>query len=139
MLFWQREKVSQEIRKKLTERAADFHIVLDDVSITDLGFSQEYTDSVEAKQVMQQEAERAKFEVMRDEEERKAKVLIGEGQAQAAALLAKSMSTDGFLEMRRIEAMREIAETLSNSRNVKYVPSGSNILMSLDSRFNHKK
>ena len=41
----------------MTERAADFHIVLDDVSITDLGFSQEYTDSVEAKQVMQQEAD----------------------------------------------------------------------------------
>jgi len=39
------------MRKELTERAYDFHIILDDVAITDLAFSNVYTAAVESKQV----------------------------------------------------------------------------------------
>ena len=53
--------VSRDIRRILTQRASHFNLVLDDVSITNLTFSREYTHAVEAKQVSQQEAERAKF------------------------------------------------------------------------------
>ena len=52
-------QVSQMIKEKLIERAHDFYLVVDDVSITDLSFSKEYTAAVEAKQVAQQEAQRA--------------------------------------------------------------------------------
>ncbi len=60
-LIVQREQVSQMIRNRLFERAAYFNILLDDVSITNLKFGPEYSQAVEAKQVAQQEAERAKF------------------------------------------------------------------------------
>ena len=53
--------VSRDIRRILTQRAAYFNIFLDDVSITQLTFSREYTHAVEAKQVAQQDAERARF------------------------------------------------------------------------------
>lgn len=53
--------VSRDIRRILTQRAQYFNIYLDDVSITNLTFSKEYTGAVEAKQVAQQEAERARF------------------------------------------------------------------------------
>ena len=53
--------VSRDILRILTQRALYFNIVLDDVSITQLTFSREYTGAVEAKQVAQQDAERAKF------------------------------------------------------------------------------
>ena len=39
------------VRRELTERARDFNIILDDVSITELSFSQQYSAAVEAKQV----------------------------------------------------------------------------------------
>ena len=60
-LLTMREVVSRDIRRILTQRARHFNIVLDDVSITNLTFSKEYTAAVESKQVAQQEAERAKF------------------------------------------------------------------------------
>ncbi len=60
-LITQRQEVSALIRKRLVARAGDFHILLDDVSITHLNFGKEYTAAIEAKQVAQQEAERAKF------------------------------------------------------------------------------
>ena len=53
--------VSRDIRTLLTARAKYFNLLLDDVSITNLTFSREYTGAVEAKQVAQQESERAKF------------------------------------------------------------------------------
>lgn len=44
-------QVSLLIRRELFERAKDFNIILDDVAITELSFSKEYTAAVEAKQV----------------------------------------------------------------------------------------
>ena len=62
-LLTQREQVSYLIRKNLEERATDFHILIDDVSITHLGFSDEFARAIENKQIAQQEAERAKYRV----------------------------------------------------------------------------
>jgi prohibitin 2 len=62
-LLTMREIVSKDILRILTERARFFDIILDDVSITQLTFSKVYEAAVEAKQVAQQEAERAKFVV----------------------------------------------------------------------------
>lgn len=50
-LLTKREVVSTQIRSQLEKRAREFRIVLDDVSITHLTFSREYTNAVEAKQV----------------------------------------------------------------------------------------
>lgn len=50
-LLTKRELVSNQIRMQLEKRASEFRMVLDDVSITHLTFSREYTNAVEAKQV----------------------------------------------------------------------------------------
>lgn len=52
-LLTQREQVSFLIRKTLEERASEFLIILDDVSITELGFGVEYTKAIEEKQIAQ--------------------------------------------------------------------------------------
>lgn len=44
-------QVSRLVRENLTERALKFNLVLDDVSITHVAFSPEFTHAVEAKQV----------------------------------------------------------------------------------------
>lgn len=41
-LIKMREKISQEIKENLVERAKEFKIVLEDVSITHLAFMKEY-------------------------------------------------------------------------------------------------
>merc|ERR1712205_208400 len=58
-LITQREQVSLAVRSQLISRAAGFSMLLDDVSITALTFGREYTAAIEAKQVAQQDAERA--------------------------------------------------------------------------------
>jgi len=132
-LITQREVVSGKIRDALVHRAGDFNILLDDVSITHFSFSKEFTNAIESKQVAQQDAERSKFVVMKAEQERKAAVIKAEGEAESARLIIDSLKSQGpgFIELRRLEAAREIAESLSKNRNVTYVPGGINMLMGM--------
>ena len=60
-LITQREVVSARIREDLMNRAKEFNLDLEDVSITHLTFGKEFTKAVEQKQIAQQDAERAKF------------------------------------------------------------------------------
>jgi regulator of protease activity HflC (stomatin/prohibitin superfamily) len=50
-LITQREEVSRLIRTQLQERANEFGLILDDVSMTHLQFNRDYQASIEAKQV----------------------------------------------------------------------------------------
>ena len=59
----------------MTERAANFNIALDDVSITTLSFGKEFTHAIEAKQVATQDAERAKFIVEKAEQDKKSAII----------------------------------------------------------------
>ncbi|CAH3035554.1 unnamed protein product [Pocillopora meandrina] len=87
-LITMRQEVSLLIRRQLTDRAKDFFIILDDVSITDLSFGREYTAAIEAKQVAQQEAQRAHYQVEKAIQERQQKIVQAEGEAKAATLIS---------------------------------------------------
>ncbi|CAE7940302.1 PHB4 [Symbiodinium sp. KB8] len=86
------------------------------------------------KQVAQQEAERSKFIVMKAEQEKKASIIRAEGEAESADLISKALSAsgEGMIEVRKIEAAREIARTLSASRNVSYLPGGNGLLLNIN-------
>ncbi|KAL2220751.1 prohibitin [Thermoascus aurantiacus ATCC 26904] len=125
-LITQREAVSNRIRTDLMRRASQFHIALEDVSITHLTFGREFTRAVEQKQIAQQEAERARFIVERAEQERQANVIRAEGEAESAEIISKAVAKagDGLIQIRRIDASKEIAQTLANNPNVTYLPGG---------------
>ena len=88
-LLTQRDLVSKDIRRVLEHRAGYFGIKLEDVSITQLSFGREYTAAVEAKQVAQQEAERARYVVEKAEQEKRSAIVRAEGEAQSAQLIGK--------------------------------------------------
>ena len=76
------------VNEALTERANQFGLILDDISITHLTFGREFTHAVELKQVAQQEAEKAKFLVEKAEQIKQANIISAEGDTKAAELLA---------------------------------------------------
>jgi len=131
-LVTQRDNVSRLIRTGLVERASTFGIILEDVALVHLGFSKEYTSAIEHKQVAQQVAEKQKFIVERSRQEKLADVIIAEGETEAAKLIQEAMAGGTeFLELRKIEATKEIAETLAKGRSVTYLPSATNVLLNL--------
>ncbi|XP_056688021.1 prohibitin-2, mitochondrial-like [Spinacia oleracea] len=132
-LLTQRENVSREIRKILTERASNLFMEVDDVSITSLNFGKEFTDSIEAKQIAQQDAERSKFVVEKAEQEKQAAIIRAQGEAKSARLIGQSVSDNqAFIALRHIEASKETAETLATTKNKVYI-STDNLLIDLKS------
>jgi len=64
------------------------------------------------------------------EQEKQANII----RAEAARLVSEALLTSpALVELRRLEAAKDIADTLARSRNVTYLPSGGNqsLLLSL--------
>lgn len=131
------------------------------MAITHLTFGREFTAAIEQKQVAYQDAERAKYIVERSEYEKQASIIRAEGEAEAAELISAAITSggSGVIEVRRIDvraaqehtrsqpsphplsfpppspaaqAARDIADILSRSRNITYLPGqGNNVLLSL--------
>merc|ERR1712032_1055293 len=142
-LLSKREEVSKRIKRELVKRAEQFYLTLDDVAITHLTFGSEFMKAIEQKQVASQEAERQQWVVKKAEQERMAVVTRAEGEAEAAQIITKAMEKTGnaIIEVRRIDAGKEIAGKLAGSRNITYLPGGSsqgvgnggsNVLLSID-------
>jgi len=136
-LLTQRAKVSFKIKDELTERCKKFQILLDDVAITHLTFSHEFARAIEDKQVASQMAERAKLMVSKAEQEKLAKIIRAEGDAEAAKLVTDALTKSGrgLIELRRIENATTIAETLARGDrgNVTYLPN-QNLLLNVPTR-----
>eukprot|EP00003_Mantamonas_plastica_P022764 TRINITY_DN393_c0_g1_i2.p1 TRINITY_DN393_c0_g1~~TRINITY_DN393_c0_g1_i2.p1 ORF type:complete len:329 (-),score=115.26 TRINITY_DN393_c0_g1_i2:69-1055(-) len=128
-LTTQRQSVSMLIRRRMMQRSRDFNIRVEDVSLTHLSFGRDYSQAVEAKQVSQQEAERARFVVQKALQDKRSIIVRAQGEAKSAQLIGEAIKNNpGFLQLRRIEAAREIAETVSQSYNRLYLNSDTLLL-----------
>lgn len=115
-LITQRENVARLVRDNLSRRAERFNITLDDVSLTHLAFSQEFTAAVEAKQVAQQEAQRAAFVVDKARQEKQATIVRAQGEARSAELIGEAIKKSrSYLDLRQIENARNIATILQEA------------------------
>ncbi|KAI7830120.1 band 7 family-domain-containing protein [Kickxella alabastrina] len=130
-LITQRDRVSRMIRENLTKRALKFDLVLDDVSLTHITFSPEFASAVEAKQIAQQDAQRAAFIVDRAKQEKQSTIVRADGEARSAELIGEAIKNQpGFLELRRIETARDIAHILQKSGN-RLVLDASSLLLNV--------
>lgn len=84
-----REQLRQETRERLATELSPYDIRVVDVFVTNLGFSQVYTDSIEAKQKQVQDAQRAQAKVAQVEAEARQKVALADGDAKANVARAR--------------------------------------------------
>lgn len=138
-LLTKRDQVSADIARELNQRATGFKIKLEDTAITHLSFSPEYAKAVEAKQVAQQDAERAKYVVIGAQQEKKTIITKARGEAESASLIGTAVKKNpGFMKLRRIDAARDIADIVSRSGNKVYLNADSlllNLLGDADEKF----
>ncbi|RVE74101.1 hypothetical protein OJAV_G00038040 [Oryzias javanicus] len=101
-----------------------------------LSFSSQYTAAVEAKQVAQQEAQRAQFYVEKAKQDQRQKIIQAEGEAEAAKMLGQAVTKNpGYLKLRRIRAAQNIAKTVATSQNRIYLNADSLVLNLQDQSF----
>lgn len=138
-LLTKREEVSAAISHELSRRCNLFHVILEDTAITNLSFSPEYAKAVEAKQVAQQDAERAKYVVLGAIQEKETIITKARGEAESAELIGNAVKKNpGFMKLRRIDAAKDIADIVSGSGNKVYLNADSlllNLLGDADEKF----
>lgn len=89
-------------------------------------FSPEFTAAVEAKQVAQQDAQRAAFMVDKARQEKQAFIVRAQGEARSAELIGDAIKkSKSYIELRKIENARHIAQILheSGGKNKLYLDS----------------
>lgn len=108
-LITKRSEVSQQIIQDLSAKVNKYGIIINELNIIDLNFSEAYNKAIEDKQVAEQEVKKAQQELEKTKIEAEKKV--AEAQAEADALrLQKEEITDELLELRRIEAQTKAIE-----------------------------
>src|SRR5690348_3847932 len=82
-LIIHRDQVRDQIQAQITSELQPYRVVVDSVNITDFHFSEEFAQAIERKQIAQQRAFQAKYEL--DQAKVRAEQRVVEAQAQSEA------------------------------------------------------
>jgi regulator of protease activity HflC (stomatin/prohibitin superfamily) len=89
-----RRQVKAEVDNFLTERLSPYHLMVDDISLVHVHFSERFGEAVETKQIAEQEAKRAGFMAIKAAKEAQAKVNLAKGEAEAQGLIQTTLNNE---------------------------------------------
>lgn len=111
-LITNRSEVSSKMIEALTNKLEDKGFAIIDLSITDLNFSDAYNQAIENKQVAQQNAQKAQYELEQAKVENQKKIENAKTEAEVMQLQNQQI-TDNTLRLKELE----IKEKLINKWN----------------------
>jgi prohibitin 1 len=97
-----RVQLKEEIDTNLKKRLAAYGIMVDDVSLVNFSFSEEFSRAIESKQIAEQEAKQAEFITKKAIQEAQADVNRAKGQAEAQKLQRQTLTSE-LLQKQAIE------------------------------------
>jgi regulator of protease activity HflC (stomatin/prohibitin superfamily) len=98
-LIVRRAEVKEAALTALKARLAPRGIIIEDLSLTDLNFSQAFTQAIEAKQVAEQQAQQAKYLAEKATNEAAAQVATARGQAESQAIVQSTLTPELLQKM----------------------------------------
>ena len=93
-LIVQRDQVRGQIEAQIRSALQPFRVVVDAVNVTDFHFSAQYAEAIEQKQVAQQRALQAEYDLDRAKVQAQQKIVEATAQAQAQKLLQQSLTPE---------------------------------------------
>ena len=101
-LITKRDIVSTQIVNGLSNKLKQYDLFVDSVSVTNFAFSKAFSDAIEAKQVAEQHANKAKNDLVRIQVEAQQEIVRAQAKAQAMQL-QKTTITPELLQLKYIE------------------------------------
>lgn len=101
-LIESRAKVAAEIEQQIVAALNQYKVQVQGVNITNFQFSHVYTEAIEQKQVAQQRALQATYDLQRTKIQAEQEVAQAEGQAQAQKLLQQTISAQ-IIQLKAVE------------------------------------
>lgn len=93
-LVTKRDQVRMQVEDMIRKNLKPYHVNVDvdGVSITDFQFSTDYSNAIEQKQVAQQRAQQAEYELQQAKVEAERQIAQAQGQAEAQKLLQQTLT-----------------------------------------------
>lgn len=111
-----RTEITQEITDKMRQKLAENGIILVDFVLRNITFTPEYAQSIEQKQIAEQQAQQARFVVEQKKQEAQQAIEVARGQAESARIRAQGEADARIIEAKaEAEALRLIAEALQEN------------------------
>ena len=93
-LIIDRDQVRDKIQSQITSELQPYRIVVDSVNITDFHFSDEFAQAIERKQIAQQRALQATYELQQARVLAQQRVVEAQAQSQAQKLLQQTLTPE---------------------------------------------
>ena len=111
-LITKRSEISNQIRSMLTDKISDKGFTITEFNITNIDFSEEYDQAIEAKAVKQQEVVAAQAELEKQRIQNEKEVSIAEKDAKVMEL-QNSQITENTLKLKELEVQEEMIQKLN--------------------------
>ena len=119
-LIARRVEVKDKIQTSLVERLARFHIIVDELSIVDFSFSEEFNQAIEAKQTAEQQALKAVRDLDRVKIEAEQRLTAARAESEAQRL-QKETITPTLLQLRAIEKWNGVMPQVTGSGGMPFI------------------
>ncbi|MBW4050937.1 MAG: prohibitin family protein [Proteobacteria bacterium] len=93
-LIIHRDAVRNEIQAQITSELQPYRVVIDSVNITDFHFSSQFAAAIERKQIAQQRALQARYELQQAKVLAQQRVVEAQAQSQAQKLLQQTLTPE---------------------------------------------
>ena len=104
-LIARREEVKQEIKTLVERQVHPYGILVDEVYITDFDFSHAFAESIETKQIAEQQALKAKRDLDRIKIEADQKIASARAEAESLRMQKENISPQ-LIELRKVEMQK---------------------------------
>ncbi|MBI4375838.1 MAG: prohibitin family protein [Elusimicrobia bacterium] len=131
-LVTKREEVKRLIRELVDKQISPFNIRVNELYITDFDFSRQYTEAIEAKQIAEQQALKAKRDLDRIRIEAEQKVATARAEADSLRM-QKEAITPQLIQLRQVETQKLAIEKWNGQMPSVILGSGATPLLDLSS------
>lgn len=119
-LVEKRDQVRDQIQQQIVGALTQYKVQVQGVNITNFQFSQDYSRAIEQKQVAQQRAQQAEYDLARVKVQAQQEVAQAEGQAQAQKLLQSTL-TPQIIQLKAVEKWNGVLPQVTGSGAVPFI------------------
>jgi regulator of protease activity HflC (stomatin/prohibitin superfamily) len=117
-----RQEVREEIKKILTARLQREYIVVDEVSITDFDFSNEFNRAIEEKVTAEQKALQAKNTLEQKRYEAEQIVVTATATAQSIKIQSEAANNEKYVALKALDVQSEAVKKWDGKLPVQMIP-----------------
>jgi prohibitin 2 len=106
----ERRTIESNIERRLTDKLGKSYIIVDEVLLRDVHFSDAFQAAIIQKQIAQQNAQRMKYVLEKELKEKQRKIILAEGEAQAIRLKGQAVAANA--KVTTYEYVRKVAPNM---------------------------